>query len=700
MRTGAADLPAPFQSRLSPILQSFSIIVFFLVLANLPGCGVWDSMTSYFNTYYNAQRLYDKAEAEVWELPELQKMGRNYYLAQFNIPQGTRTEFTQVVEKCSKLLQYHPNSSFVDDALLMIGMSYFYEGENLQAERKFRELIDGYPGSGLALRARLMLAFTNFKANNREVAAASAEEVVEAGTREGEKGLVGHASLLLGQLAVESRDTARAIREFKRAGELCESAELRSAAYQRAAEIYAGSGDYAGAEGAYLQVVDVSKTFQDEYRGRIGAARMRAREGDYDAALGQIRKLRSDLNNRDYFGEIEYEIGNVYRDSGNLPAALMQYAFVDTAYARSESAANADYQLGLLYETKLALFDSARMAYNRGRQAAASVSLAPMLVFHSDYMNRYKTFRSEIARFDSIRAALVAPRDSSGARPDTASRVALTPKDTVRPQVPKTPEWSLDSVNARLAQDKSELATLFYTAMGLTDSAEFWYRRLISEHPNSPAVPRALFVLAQILIQDSTAPRATADTLFKEIIHRFPQSPFAAEAQRILGLPVAKQAGDETEQLYLRGEELFVAGKAAEAAEAFKEVARSNPGSPYAPRAHYAVGWIYEYLRPQSDSALVYYQTLVSKYPTSPYVALVQPKLTAVQTERASKAAEGKDSIKIAAPQQKVAPPPQPQQVEDNLPGAGRRARRSIPGDAPRLPLRDSDARDEERLPE
>ncbi len=102
-------------------------------------------MTSYFNTYYNAQRLYGEAEDEVWSLPDLQKMGRNYYLAQFNISQTTRGKFTQVVEKCSKLLQYHPNSSFVDDALIMIGMSYFYEGENLQAERKFRELIDGYP---------------------------------------------------------------------------------------------------------------------------------------------------------------------------------------------------------------------------------------------------------------------------------------------------------------------------------------------------------------------------------------------------------------------------------------------------------------------------------------------------------------------------------------------------------------------------
>jgi TolA-binding protein len=673
-------------------------------------------MTSYFNTYYNAQRLFAEAEDEVWSLPELQKTGRNYYLAQFNISQSTKGKFTQVVEKCSKLLQYHPNSSLVDDALLMIGMSYFYEGDNLQAERKFRELINGYPGTGLALRARLMLAFTNYKANNPEAATASANEALEAATTEGEKGLVGHASLLLGQLAIESKDTARAIEEFRTAGKFCESAELRAASFQRAAEIHAGSGDYENAEEAYLQVVDISKTYQDEYRGRLGAARMRARQGDYKGALSQLRQLRSNINNRDYFGEIEYEIGNVYRDQGDLPAALMQYAFVDTAYARSENAANADYQIGLIYETKLGRFDSARTAYNRGRQAAASASLTPLLVFRSDYMNRYRIIRSEIARFDSIRTAVIArldssgarsdtssrvalsaPRDSSGARTDTSGRFTLAPRDTVRSQIPNAPEWSLDSVNARLAQNESELATLFYTSMGRTDSAKFWYRRLISEHPNNPAVPRALFVLAQIAGQDSTVPRGTADTLLKEIIHRFPQSPFAAEAQRILGLPIAKQAEDEAEKAYLYAVDLFKVGRMEEAVDALKKVPAKNPDSPFASRAHYAIGWMYENVQPQSDSALIYYQTLVSKYPTSPYVALVQPKLMAVQVERASKAVEGKDSVKTAAPQQKVAPPPVPQQVEDTQPGAGRRARRSNPGDAPRLPPRDSDFPDGER---
>jgi len=699
MRTGAADLPALFRFRLLSIFASSSLIVLFLVLASFPGCGVWDSMTSYFNTYYNAQRVYGEAENEVWTLPELQKVGRDYYLVQFNIPQGTRTKFTQVVEKCSKLLQYHPGSNLVDDALLMIGMSYFYQGDHLQAERKFRELIQGYPESGLVLRARMMLAFTNYKANNKEGAAASAGEVVEAGTKEGEKGLVGHASLLLGQLAIDSRDTARAIEEFKRAGELCESAELRSAAYQQVAEIYASSGNYAGAEESYQQVFNISKTILDEYRGSIGAARMRARQGDYAAALSQLRKLRANLNYREYFGEIEVEIGNVHRDSGDIPAALAQYAFVDTAFARSESAANAAYQRGLLYETKLAMFDSARSAYSRGRQAASS-AITPMLIFRSDNMNRYNIFRSEIARFDSIRAALIAPPDSAVARRDTTARVTLTPGDTLRPQAPKASVWSLDTVNARLALNKSELATLFYATMSLNDSAKFWYRRLINEHPTSPAVPRALFVLSQIAGQDSTVPRGTADTLLQEIIHRYPRSPFAAEAQRILGLPITKQAEDEGEKAYLHAVDLFKAGKSAEAVDAFKAVPAKNPDSPFASRANYAVGWIYENVQPQTDSALVYYQMLVSKYPTSPYASLVQPKLAAVQTERTIKAAEGKDSVKTVVPQQQVNPPPQPQPTLDDAPGSGRRARLGKTGDAPRLPPRDSDSADEERRSE
>jgi tetratricopeptide (TPR) repeat protein len=143
------------------------------------GCSVGEFIASYFNTYYNAQRLFSEAEEEVWNQPDTRLLGRNL-LAQFTIPSGTRTKFLSVIEKTSKLLQYHPESNLVDNALLMIGMSYYYQAEYPKAERKFIELLDGYPSSNLAVEAKLMLAYTSYKMNARDALKTSSSALTAA----------------------------------------------------------------------------------------------------------------------------------------------------------------------------------------------------------------------------------------------------------------------------------------------------------------------------------------------------------------------------------------------------------------------------------------------------------------------------------------------------------------------------------------
>ena len=92
---------------------------------------------------------------------------------------GTRTKFTTVIEKCSKLLQYHPESDLVDDALLMIGRSYYFQAEYQQAERKCRELIDGYPESALVPETQVLLSYALYKSRDTVAAEELAMKILE-----------------------------------------------------------------------------------------------------------------------------------------------------------------------------------------------------------------------------------------------------------------------------------------------------------------------------------------------------------------------------------------------------------------------------------------------------------------------------------------------------------------------------------------
>src|SRR5690606_15389925 len=53
---------------------------------------------------------------------------------------GGEREFAIAIEKSSTLLQRHPRSSYLDDALELIGISQFYLGDFLSARETFREL--------------------------------------------------------------------------------------------------------------------------------------------------------------------------------------------------------------------------------------------------------------------------------------------------------------------------------------------------------------------------------------------------------------------------------------------------------------------------------------------------------------------------------------------------------------------------------
>ncbi len=643
------------------------------LVALFASCSVWDTFSAYFNTYYNARRVFDEAEAEIWQLPEFKDTGRNLMVI-FTPQQGTRTKFTSVIEKCSKLLQYHPESNLVDDALFMVGMSYFYQNEFQKAERKFKELMDGYASSDLEPDARLMLAISYFKMNDRTSASTVALQVVDLAGKAGEDGLVAGAAMVLGEIELEAKNYAQAGKYFMQAGDLGETAEKRSQAFFKVAEMYELEQNYKEAESAYRKAGNLSNVYTGDFRGRFGAARMMARQGDFGDAHDELFDLRDNINFREFFGEIDVEIGNVYRDSGELEDAIDQYRYVDSlaAYSRSIAAANAQYALGQIYEKKFSQYDSARVFYDRGRSAPPQAEVAPLLIRQSDILGRFLSHRAEITKLDSIRRVLLTKRDTVAVAKDTTVAVkdttsidttglARSDSAAVRVPVPAAPPapaaLSLDTVNVRLAGHIDELAGIFYTGLALPDSARKWYRRLLADFPESRPAPRALYILARIEAEDSTGTPGVADSLYHEILRRFPSSPFADEARRLLGLAPVPKSDDPAEVTYSDGVTLMQAGENLAAIDTFKAVVSRYPASPVASRALYAAGWIYENNIDNPDSAAAAYEQLVVLFPSSVYAVRVRPRVAEVQAVR-RQALEKARADSIAAEAAKLTPPP------------------------------------------
>lgn len=205
----------------------------------------------------------------------------------------------------------------------------------------------------------------------------------------------------------------------------------------------------------------------------------------------------------------------------------------------------------------------------------------------------------------------------------------------------------------------SELANLFYIGSDLRDSAWTWYSRIADEYATTPYAGRALYVIAQILAADSTRDNSVPDSLYREVIRRFPETEFAAQSRRHLGLPAVAGTKDAAFLAYACAETLMLAGRGREAIPALEEILREYPGSPYAAKARYAIAWVYENQLSMPDSALSNYRLLAATYPDSPHGAAVRPMLSAVEVEQKAAAAAAAVTLKEIV----VAPPVQPAPV-------------------------------------
>ncbi len=624
-----------------PFRLAFVLVFFSLALS---GCVVGDFLGAYFNTYYNASSLFSQAEEDIWGQPDTRLSGHNLLLP-LNISAAAKTKLTTVVEKCSKLLQDHPDSKFVDDALLMIGKAFFYQGDFTGAERKFKELLTTYPKSGLVMEARVWMAYAQYKGNNLDNAETSAKQVFDDAKQAGDSENQAYAALLLGRIHGDRLDYPGSCSYYEIAGQEGGNADIRASAYLVAGDMFIAGSDSAQAYTMYVKAEKESKNYLNTFRALLGQATTLSRLGRGDDAITLLMQMRRNQNYKENWGQVDVEIGNVYRRMGRYPEAIEQFEYVDTAYAKSDWASAADYHLGRLWERVYGNFDSAKVAYSKGRAGNAQSTIAPLLAARYDLMLRYVTYRNSILLNDS----LLEEARMASLRPDT-SKVSVSATDSLHVSLEDTlhrPADSLragtkpaaapvpvDTLHARLAFAINELATMFYTGLSLPDSAVAWFDTLLTRYPSGANTPRAWYVIARVTAaRDSVNGKNVADSLYRLIVQKYPQSGFSVEARRILGLPPLVATVDSAEVDYHAGEDLLLKGEYQSAIDTLRTIPKDYPRSPFASRAQFAVGWLYEEKLFLGDSALASYRKLIKEYPSSTYAAIARPKVEAAEQE-------------------------------------------------------------------
>lgn len=653
------------------------ISVLFLLLVTSAGCAVYDPVAdytkqrytnavSYFNTFYNAQRLFSDAEAEVLKARR-EHFERNAGGKLPAIPNTARIKFQTSIEKNSKVLSFYPESKWVDDALLMIGMAYYYMDDDVRAERKFQELAVQFPQSDLVLESQLWLGRTVMRQKKYEQGEKLLNDVFTRAADTDDE-IAGQSSFELAQYYFEQKEFARAEKLYTTAAGLVDDGELETRIYFQIGRCYTELNQIGKAQQAYSTAQDISPLYTYKFQAQLNIHKLHAAEKRYQEAIEGLQDMLNDAKNSEYLGTIHYELATVMMMSGRTEEALVKFRFIDTAYVRTDEAARSYFTLAKYYEEKELNYDSARVLFGKARTEYSPSEITKAAAERAEIFNKYDQLKKDLHRYDSLLTDLIAARSSADsailhprldtllnrdttavkeepkikkmtkpgkASKDSAAAFVAVDSAKIKEKLSRDEAFTkmADSLQRTIARTKFELGGLFFLEIQQPDSAQRWFNEVIATAPKSDFAPRALYTIAEIYRGMLNRPSADLEPLYQRIITEYPESPYANEARKNLSLPVITVEKDSVVTLFEKAEALNESGRYEQAVLSFKRIAEQFPAHLLASKSLLTAGWIYEHSLLNSDSSAALYRRLMARYPLSQYSASVRNKVQEYDNE-------------------------------------------------------------------
>lgn len=650
----------------------------------------YHNFTAYFNAYYNAKIEFEKGLKAQQTDPSLQISSTQLDIfPPVNDKSQGQEYFTNVITKTSDILKSHPLSDVADDALLLMGKSYYYKAQFQSAERKFQEIITNYPQSELLDEASFWYGRTLYQEYNTVGAQEVLQSVISSPKAHEEVKALCRFSLA--ELAIRDGNYDDAIQIIEQGLPANTDDNIRSRAAYTLARLYNIRGKNDKAAKAYSMVSDLNPTYELRYASLVGYAVSLRENGRYKESADVLTEMLSDNKNLERFGDIRYELATTYARQNKLDKAVDLYIEIIRRHPKTEPSAKSYYQLGLLrrdvmrdFKGARAFFDSSRTEYGRGQistLATEAAQTSQRLVYLYETVSALdSTIRLGIIKQSAEQlAADQKKQQGKSAEPNqTAQQVdqsrkrtrkdyrksaflARGGKDAFREtsgsqtSAQAKPSFEAAHDTATFMRYRKELivkqaaiGNYFHVTYPVMDSAMSWYRLTLTNIKAVQPIPYdsleeqvrqvnevVLFSIADLY--RSAGDTAQAKLAYQKLMEDFPKSRYINVARANLGLPQLTQRERLPDRTMYEEAYAYLDHKNPQKAlYTLKEMIRSYPKSSLLPKAMLSVGFIYEHHLGQPDSALSAYQQLESKFSNSPEAKSVSDKVKAALEQRTS----------------------------------------------------------------
>lgn len=673
--------------------NKFSILIITLIFV-ISGCSVpigeyfsirYQNVMGYFNTYYNARKMFDEALLELYKNPP-KGLDTNYF-SQYIANQAVRTKFNVVLEKGSRLIQFYPKSKWVDDALMMIGQIYYYEDEPDLAIKKFEELIENFPRSENIPRTHLFYARTLYNLEDYDNAISYIDNTLK-DVIEFEEDVAIEMQLLKTQIFYELGEYNKALNVLDELFKIDGDGYLLALAASIEGRINEVTGNYDKAKLAYQKVLKYKPDRNLKFRSELSYGRMLRELGEHEIALKIFLDMKDNETLSSNLAYIDLEIAQTYDHMGDFETAISYYELVDSLYKKTDAAAKSYYYRALMYENVYQDFNEAKFYYDKAKTEHLQSEITNLAQKKADVLAKYLTYQNEIAKYDSLYKYTLKRLSDTTNSIDNDSLVKTknliksdsidinTQQDSTEendiigeesgdvlldPEVPSLQQTRIDDKNLKqpanlnpdsilnlMTRSQLELATLFFLELGLVDSADVYFSKVTESKFSDIFSPRAYYALMEI--NKIKGNLVKSDSFYNLLIQKYPTSEYSIYAKKMNGIDLIEEKSS-IEELYEKTLNLIDNKKYKEALKQLSNICKYDTSSQYCLKSIYTSGWLYENVLNNLDSAKYYYKLLVNNYPQSIYAQAVLGKVTVA--DDSSKLSQ---FIKI----KEIIPPPPP----------------------------------------
>jgi len=376
--------------------KTIKLLVLSILLLVVSGCSVWNNFTTYFNLYFNTATLFEEAELEI-----LSQKRDLFSTEPLVLPGNAKSSLVKVVEKCSKLLQFYSTSSYVDEALVMLGKSFYYQGNYQKSKRKFEELLaTNLNDDEKITEANLWIAKNSFELREYTDALRIINEQRVKAIEEDYENIIKESYVQEIKYRIKQEDYATAISLANEFADVYDDDVVRAQIYYELGKFYTLIEDNDNAILAYEKVFDNEPDFDLEIIATIKYGVALRSAGQTEKALELFEDVRTEDKFLTSYNEIDFEIGKTLVQIGKYNQALDQFRMVDTTYKNTPFASASNFEMGELYRTKFLNYDSAGYFFSKSAISNPPKEYLDKAKSNNQLFAKYSKLRKDINKFD------------------------------------------------------------------------------------------------------------------------------------------------------------------------------------------------------------------------------------------------------------------------------------------------------------